>query len=80
MPGYGINDYFEIKNAERFPEMLVEVYGRWGDQYFSTVGYDSGSQWDGTSKGKEAPVGTYYYILIPYPGAKPISGNVTIIR
>jgi gliding motility-associated-like protein len=78
--GDGINDYFEIKNAERFPEMLVEVYGRWGDQYFSTVGYDSGSQWDGTSRGKEAPVGTYYYILIPYPGAKPISGNVTIIR
>ena len=78
--GDGINDYFEIKNAERFPEMLVEVYGRWGDQYFSTVGYDSGSQWDGTSKGKEAPLGTYYYILIPYPGAKPISGNVTIIR
>ena len=78
--GDGINDYFEIKNAERFPEMLVEVYGRWGDQYFSTVGYDSGSQWDGTARGKEAPVGTYYYILIPYPGAKPISGNVTIIR
>jgi large repetitive protein len=78
--GDGINDYFEIRNAERFPEMLVEVYSRWGDQLFSTVGYDSGSQWDGTTRGKEAPVGTYYYIIIPYPGAKPISGNVTIIR
>jgi gliding motility-associated-like protein len=78
--GDGINDYFEIKNAERFPEMLVEVYSRWGDQLFSTVGYDSGSQWDGTARGKEAPVGTYYYIIVPYPGAKAISGNVTIIR
>ena len=29
--GDGINDYFEIENAERFPEMLVEVYSRWGD-------------------------------------------------
>lgn len=78
--GDGINDYFEIKNAERFPEMLVEVFSRWGDKLFSTVGYDSGSQWDGMARGKEAPVGTYYYIIVPYPGAKAVSGNVTIIR
>ena len=78
--GDGINDYFEINNSERFPEMLVEVYGRWGDQLFSTVGYGSGNEWDGTAHGKEAPVGTYYYIIVPYQGAKPISGNVTIIR
>jgi gliding motility-associated-like protein len=78
--GDGINDYFEIKNAERFPDMLVEVYSRWGDQLFSTVGYGTGNQWDGTSRGKEVPVGTYYYILVPYQGARPISGNVTIIR
>ena len=78
--GDGINEYFEIKNAERFPEILVEVYSRWGDQLYSKVGYDSGELWDGTTGGKEVPVGTYYYILVPYPGAKPISGNVTIIR
>jgi len=79
--GDGINDYFEIRNGDRFPEMLVEVYSRWGDQLYSNVGYDSGSRWDGTtSNGKEVPVGTYYYILVLYPGAKPISGNVTIIR
>ena len=78
--GDGINEYFEIRNADRFPEILVEVYSRWGDQLYSNVGYDSGELWDGTTGGKEVPMGTYYYILIPYPGAKPISGNVTIIR
>jgi gliding motility-associated-like protein len=78
--GDGINEYFEIEHAERFPEMLVEVYSRWGDLFFSTVGYDSGSRWDGTTRGKEAPVGTYYYVVIPYPGAKAITGHVTIIR
>jgi gliding motility-associated-like protein len=78
--GDGINEYFEIEHAERFPEMLVEVYSRWGDLFFSTVGYDSGSRWDGTARGKEAPVGTYYYIIVPYPGAKAITGNVTLIR
>jgi gliding motility-associated-like protein len=78
--GDGINEYFEIEHAEQFPEMLVEVYSRWGDLFFSTVGYDSGSRWDGNARGKEAPLGTYYYIIIPEPGAKPITGHVTIIR
>jgi gliding motility-associated-like protein len=78
--GDGINEYFEIRNSERFPEMLVEIYSRWGEQLYSTIGYGTGSQWDGTAKGKDVPVGTYYYIIVPYPGAKPISGNVTIIR
>ena len=78
--GDGINEYFEIRNSERFPQMLVEVYSRWGDQIFSTVGYGSGNEWDGTVRGKEAPLGTYYYIIVPYQGARPITGNVTIIR
>ena len=78
--GDGINDYFEIRNSDRFPEMLVEIYSRWGDQLYSTVGYGTGNQWDGTARGQDVPVGTYYYIIVPYPGANPISGNVTIIR
>jgi gliding motility-associated-like protein len=78
--GDGINDYFEIENAERFPEMVVEVYSRWGDMLFQSKGYEDGSRWDGTARGKDAPVGTYYYVIIPYSGADPITGNVTIIR
>jgi gliding motility-associated-like protein len=78
--GDGINDYFEIDQAENFPDMRVEIYSRWGDLLYSTVGYDSGNMWDGTARGKEAPVGTYYYVIIPFSGARPITGNVTIIR
>ncbi len=78
--GDGINDYFEIEHAELFPEMIVEIYSRWGDLFFSTKGYDSSSRWDGTTRGTEAPVGTYYYVIIPESGMKPITGHVTIIR
>jgi gliding motility-associated-like protein len=60
--------------------MVVEVYNRWGDMLFSTTGYDDASRWDGKAHGKDAPVGTYYYVIIPYRGAAPITGNVTIIR
>jgi gliding motility-associated-like protein len=78
--GDGINDFFDIKNAYRFPEILVEVYSRWGDMLFQSVGYDDSKRWDGRTRGTEAPLGTYYYVIIPYSGAKPITGNVTIIR
>ncbi|HER08415.1 MAG TPA: T9SS type B sorting domain-containing protein [Bacteroides sp.] len=78
--GDGVNDFFDIENAARFPDMVVEVYSRWGDKLFSSKGYDDGSRWDGTARGKDVPVGTYYYVIIPYSGAKPITGNVTIIR
>lgn len=78
--GDGVNDYFEIENSERFPDILVEVYSRWGEQLYSSVGYDSGNRWDGTARGKDVPVGTYYYVIIPKSGAEPITGNVTIIR
>ena len=78
--GDAFNPYFEIENAERFPNIQVEVYNRWGHLLFSSVGYDSSKRWDGTTNGKDVPVGTYYYAIIPYSGAKPITGNVTIIR
>ncbi len=78
--GDGINDFFDIKNADRFPEILVEVYSRWGDMLFQSKGYDDSKRWDGTTRGKNAPLGTYYFVLIPYSGATPITGNVTIIR
>jgi len=78
--GDDINNYFDIKNADRFPEIVVEVYSRWGDLLFQTVGYDDGSRWDGRARGRDVPMGTYYYVIIPYKGAKPITGNVTIIR
>ncbi len=78
--GDGQNEYFEIEGASQFPGMLVEVYNRWGDKLFSSRGYSDDKRWDGTSNGKDVPIGTYYYVIIPYPDAKPITGNVTIIR
>ena len=78
--GDHINDYFEIENAYKFPDIIVEVYNRWGSRIFSSVGYSDEKRWDGTFNGKDVPTGTYYYVVIPHPEAKPVTGNVTIIR
>lgn len=75
-----INEYFEIDNASKFPDIVVQVFNRWGTRIFYSEGYSDDQRWDGTYNGKEAPVGTYYYVIIPKPDATPITGNVTIIR
>ncbi|MDA3822463.1 MAG: gliding motility-associated C-terminal domain-containing protein, partial [Bacteroidales bacterium] len=78
--GDNINDYFAIKNASAFPEIIVKIFNRWGSGVFTSVGYEDDQRWDGTFNGRELPIGTYYYVIIPYPEANSITGNVTIIR
>ncbi len=76
----GINDYWDIDNAEYYPDIIVEVYNRWGEKMFSSKGYTSEKRWNGNYNGQKVPIGTYYYVVIPYSGAKPLTGPLTIIR
>jgi gliding motility-associated-like protein len=78
--GDGVNDYWEIDEAEFYPDMSVEVFNRWGERLFGTVGYSDDKRWDGTYRGKNVPIGTYYFVVIPYKGANAINGPVTIVR
>ncbi|MBN8701568.1 MAG: gliding motility-associated C-terminal domain-containing protein [Bacteroidetes bacterium] len=78
--GDGVNDYWMIDNIQKFPNCLVEVYNRWGELLFSSVGYSN--PWDGTYKGEQLPVGTYYYVInlndSEFPD--PYSGPIVIMR
>jgi gliding motility-associated-like protein len=74
------NDYFEIEYATLDPDILVEVFTRWGEKLFSSIGYSDEQRWDGTYKGKDVPMGTYYYVIVPYKGAEALTGPLTIVR
>lgn len=76
--GDGKNDVWEIKYLTTYPGNTVDIFNRYGQKLFSSIGYDV--PWDGTYKGASVPPGTYYYIINPKNGRKIISGNVTIIR
>ncbi len=76
--GDGFNDKWSILYLESYPGATVDVYNRYGQVVFSSVGYSV--DWDGTSKGKDLPIGTYYYIINPKNGRKIVNGSVTIIR
>ena len=74
----GINDKWEILYLDSYPGCEVEVFNRYGQMIFRSVGYDKA--WDGTRNGTPLPVGTYYWIINPKNGRKAITGSVTIIR
>jgi gliding motility-associated-like protein len=76
--GDGIHDKWMIPNLAEYPGCTVDVFNRYGQQVLRSTGY--GTPWDGTFKGKDLPVGTYYYVIILQNGFKPISGSITIVR
>ncbi len=76
----GVNDYWDIDNAGLYPDITVEVFTRWGERVFSSVGYSDDKRWDGRYKGKNVPIGTYYFVVIPHNGGNAISGPLTIVR
>ncbi len=79
--GDGINDTWRIKFIEKFPNCQIEVFDRWGQSIFKSVGY--AQPWDGTFKGRFLPTGAYYYVMelnsleVTIP---PLTGTVSIVH
>ncbi len=77
--GDGINDTWQIDDIELYPEAKIEIYNRWGELiYNAPKGYSK--PWDGTFKGRQLPIDSYYYVIDLNNGRDVFSGNITIIR
>ena len=76
----GINDIWTPLDIQSYENALVQVFNRWGGIVFESKGGEGYQGWDGTSNGKEIPVGTYYYIIDLNTGDDPQTGPITIIR
>ncbi len=77
--GDGINDTWNIKYLESYPGATIEVYNRYGQIIYRSLGYSK--PWDGRiSSGTALPIGTYYYIINPKNSRAQMTGAVTIIR
>lgn len=76
--GDGINDKWVIEYLDTYPGATVEVFNRYGQKVYESVGYDK--PWDGTYRGQPLPVATYYWIINPKNGRQQMNGSVTIIR
>ena len=79
--GDGVNDGWQLPIVEDYPNILVDIYNRWGQLVFSSVGYTI--PWDGRYKGKDLPVGTYYYVIDLNDNTvedRFLTGPITIMR
>jgi gliding motility-associated-like protein len=74
----GINDVWTIEYLDTYPSNRVQVFTRTGQLVFESRGYKT--PWDGKFNGKPLPFDTYYYIVEPENGRKPITGYVTIVK
>jgi gliding motility-associated-like protein len=76
--GDGVNDRWEIAGLRAIPGCQVEIFNRWGQQIYESMGYEQ--PWDGTWHGQLMPVGTYYYVIKTKPKDKPYAGWVALLR
>jgi gliding motility-associated-like protein len=76
--GDGVHDTWVIPYLDSYPGCTVEVVNRYGNLVFRSEGY--ATPWDGKVKGRDVPVGTYYYVIDPKNGRKRKAGYVDIIR
>ncbi len=74
----GINDFWKIEYLDTYPNCRVQVFSRTGTLVFESRGYRK--PWNGNMGSKSLPADTYYYIIEPESGRKPITGYVTIIK
>jgi gliding motility-associated-like protein len=78
--GDGAHDFWDIKNAEYYPDIIIQVFNRWGQKVFESKGYADNQRFDGTRNGKPLPSGTYYYVIHTSKYSLGITGSVTIVR
>ena len=74
----GINDTWQIPYLQSYPTAKVEIYNRYGQIVFKSIG--SYKPWDGKLNGKDLPIGTYYYIIELSPQSNPLNGSITILK
>jgi len=74
----GINDLWNIDALITYPDCILTVFDRYGQQVYRSIGYNT--SWDGKYNGQILPSGTYYYVLDLKNNTPKISGWVLIVR
>ncbi len=71
--------FWEIQYLSSYPDNRVQIFTRTGQLVFESRGYKT--PWNGTNlNGNFLPFDTYYYIVEPGSGRKPLTGYVTIVK
>jgi gliding motility-associated-like protein len=74
----GINDLWDIPALNKYPNVTVDIFNRYGQKVYHSNGY--GTPWDGLYNGQQLPAGVYYYLINTKYLDEIFSGYVTILR
>lgn len=79
--GDNINDKWFIEGIENYPNSIVHIYDRWGQEVFQTTAYSQAKAWDGSIKGRESAEGVYFYVLdLELDKGETYKGSLTVVR
>ena len=85
--GDGVNDYFYVISGVAVARVnQFQIFSRWGEKVFeisNVLPNDYVSGWNGMYKGRQAPAGTYVYVLIlglTDGTSETYRGNITLMR
>lgn len=76
------NEKWILEHIYLFPGAVVEIFDRWGRLIYHVQDPDPFAVWDGKSQaGKEMPMDSYYYVIdLKYRNARPLVGNINVIK
>jgi gliding motility-associated-like protein len=72
------NDIWELSGSEKYPDVEVSIYNRWGEVVFYSKGYST--PFDGTYKGEPLPTGSYAYRVVAPSANYILTGGLEIMR
>lgn len=75
----GVNDTWEIKGLEDYPEAEVAIFNRWGEPIFYNKGLYQ-APFDGTSNGIPLPASIYTYLITTKPKGLTYRGYLHLGR
>lgn len=79
--GDDINEKWIIEGIEKYPNCLVRIYNRWGQEVYQSTNYNESKAWDGTSNDKPIAEGVYFYTVdLNEENTSLYKGSITVIR
>ncbi len=74
----GVNDRWEIKGMDKFPDSIIKIYDRFGKLLIEYKASEPG--WNGEYLGKPVPSDAYWYVIEVLPLEKMLKGHITLKR
>lgn len=76
--GDGINDSWELRGIENYPEAEITIFNRWGEIIFFSRQYKQ--PFDGKFQNTPLPTGVYVYQIKPSSTQTILQGSLTLVR